>query len=67
MKKFIIGTIAVVVLAAGAYLAFGSSKDKEGNIKTVDVTKGTIVEKALAIGRLEPRQEVAVKSKTPAS
>jgi HlyD family secretion protein len=63
MKKFIFIAIAVMVLGAGAYFAFGSSKDKKDGVKLVDVTRGTIVDKALAIGRLEPRQEVQVKSK----
>jgi HlyD family secretion protein len=63
MKKFIFIGIAVIVVAAGAYFAFGSSKNKKDGVKLVDVTKGTIVDKALAIGRLEPRQEVQVKSK----
>lgn len=63
MKKFIIIGIIVAVLAAGTYFAFGSSKEKNTGLKLVEVTKGTIVDKALAIGRLEPRQEVQVKSK----
>lgn len=62
MKKFIAIAIIVIVLAVGAFLAFGSSKDKQNGIKLVDVTRGTIVDKALAIGRLEPRQEIQVKS-----
>jgi HlyD family secretion protein len=63
MKKFIIISIAVVALAAGAYLAFGSSKEKQTGFKLVDVTRGSIVDKALAIGRLEPKQEIQVKSR----
>jgi len=63
MKKFVIIAVIVTVLAVGAYLAFGSSKEKQNGVKLVDVTRGTIVDKALAIGRLEPRQEVQVKSK----
>jgi HlyD family secretion protein len=61
MKKFII--IIAIVLAGAGFLAFGSNKEKETGVKFVDVTKGTIVDKALAIGRLEPRQEIQVKSK----
>jgi HlyD family secretion protein len=63
MKKIVIIGIIVIVAGAGAYWAFGSSKDKKNGVKLVDVTRGTIVDKALAIGRLEPRQEVQVKSK----
>ena len=63
MKKIIIITVIVTVLGALAYFAFGSSKENENGIKLVEVTKGTIVDKALAVGRLEPRQEIQVKSK----
>ncbi|HBC46120.1 MAG TPA: hypothetical protein DCZ43_03665, partial [candidate division Zixibacteria bacterium] len=63
MKKFIIIAVVVIVAGAGAWWAFGSTKDKKDGIKLVDVTRGNIVDKALAIGRLEPRQEVQVKSK----
>lgn len=62
MKKFIIIAVVVIVAGAGAWWAFGSTKDKKDGIKLVEVTRGNIVDKALAIGRLEPRQEVQVKS-----
>jgi HlyD family secretion protein len=63
MKKFIIILAVAIVLAGAGFLAFGSNKEKENGVKFVDVTRGTIVDKALAIGRLEPRREVQVKSK----
>lgn len=63
MKKILIIAIVIIVAGAGAWWAFGSSKDKKNGITLIDVTRGNIVDKALAIGRLEPRQEVQVKSK----
>jgi HlyD family secretion protein len=63
MKKFIFIAIVVIALGVGAFFLLGSTKEKKDGVKLVDVTKGTIVDKALAIGRLEPRQEVQVKSK----
>jgi HlyD family secretion protein len=63
MKKIIIIAVILVVLIGVAYIAFGSSKEKENGIKFVEVTKDTIVDKALAVGQLEPRQEIQVKSK----
>ncbi len=63
MKKFLIIGAVIVLLAGVAYLAFGSSKEEENGIKLVEVTKDTIVDKALAVGQLEPRQEIQVKSK----
>jgi len=63
MKKILIIAGVVIGLGAAAYLALGSSKEKQNGIKLVEVTRGNIVDKALAVGRLEPRQEVQVKSK----
>ena len=63
MKKIIIIGVVLVLLIGVAYIAFGSSKEKENGIKFVEVTKDTIVDKALAVGQLEPRQEIQVKSK----
>jgi len=63
MKKIAIGTIIVVVIAGIAFVIYGSSRKKQEGFKTVEVAKNNITEKALAIGRLEPRQEVQVKSK----
>jgi HlyD family secretion protein len=63
MKKIIIIAIIVIVAGAGTYWAFGSSKSNKEGLKLVDVTRGSIVDKALAIGQLSPRQEVQVKSK----
>ncbi len=63
MKKIVIIGAAVVVLGGMTYLAFGSSKEKENGLKLVEVTRDTIIEKALAVGQLEPKQEIQVKSK----
>jgi HlyD family secretion protein len=63
MKKIIVIGVILVLLIGVAYIAFGSSKEKENGLKYVEVTKDTIVDKALAVGQLEPRQEIQVKSK----
>jgi HlyD family secretion protein len=63
MKKIIIIAVVVIAAAVGAYFLFGSSKEKKDGIKVVEVKKGNIVQKALAIGRLDPIQEIQVKSK----
>lgn len=63
MKKILITVVVIVILGAVGYFAFGSNKSKQPGIKTVEVTKGNIVEKAQAIGQIDPRQEVQVKSK----
>jgi HlyD family secretion protein len=63
MKKVFIISGIVIVIAIIAFLVLKPSGDKKNGLKLVDVTKGTIVDKALAVGQLEPRQEIQVKSK----
>jgi HlyD family secretion protein len=64
LKKLVIVVVVVGVIAAAIYLkAKSSATAKENGIKMVKVAKGDIVEKALAIGRIEPKKEIAVKSK----
>jgi HlyD family secretion protein len=64
MRKTVIGG-AVVVVIGGASVALYSranAKDDKG-FKTVEVTRGPVVEKALAVGAIKPKREIAVKSK----
>ena len=63
MKKVIIIAIIVIVVAGIGYLIFKPTGDKNAELKLVEVTTGTIVDKALAVGQLEPRREIQVKSK----
>ncbi|MBI4500369.1 MAG: efflux RND transporter periplasmic adaptor subunit [Gemmatimonadetes bacterium] len=54
----------VIVAATGVFFAVRSSKadgNKAGG-STVTVTRGTVVDKALAVGKIEPDVEVGVKS-----
>src|SRR4249920_1570793 len=64
MRKGLIA-VGVLVLAGGVsaalYSKSNSSKDK--GFKTVPVTRGPVVEKALAVGAIRPKREIAVKSK----
>jgi HlyD family secretion protein len=63
MKRRIIITLAVVVPVLGAMAATGKlgGKKKDGP-KAVAVVRGSLVDKALAVGTIEPRVEVTVKS-----
>lgn len=60
-------TITVVILAVVAVAVFlfvsDGSASREQGPRTVAVTKGEIIDKALAVGQIEPRQQIAVKSK----
>jgi HlyD family secretion protein len=56
----------LIVLALGsvaAYAVVRNGQKKEGGLKEVEVTNGTIVEKAVAVGQIQPRQKFQVKSK----
>jgi HlyD family secretion protein len=61
--KVILGFAGVLVLAgaATAVKAAGAGKGDD-SVKTVAVERGTIVDKALAVGRIEPEVEIGVKS-----
>jgi len=63
-KKIILSSVGVVVLVVAGFLFFGGSKTSdENNLPRVKVTKGNIIDKALAVGTIEPENEVSVKSK----
>lgn len=58
--------IAVPVLALGGFAASRTLQDgADEGPKTVAVARGSLVDKALAIGTIEPRVEVSVKSILP--
>jgi len=61
-KIFIIG-IVIVVIGSVLFFALSGSANKENGIKTVKVEKGAIIDKALAVGKIEPEREISVKSK----
>jgi HlyD family secretion protein len=63
MKKVIIIALALVVVAVIAFVATGSSSNDKQDVKTVAVSKADIIDKALAVGEIVPRQEVQVKSR----
>jgi HlyD family secretion protein len=61
------GVVGIVVLASVVGISFAlysraSSRDDQP-FKTVAVSRGGVVEKALAVGAIKPRREIQVKSK----
>ena len=64
MRKGVIAA-GVLVLAAGAAAALYSRSRSENDKpwKLVEVTRGPVVEKALAVGAIRPKREISVKSK----
>jgi HlyD family secretion protein len=56
--------LVVLVVAAGALYALARSNkgDKDG-LKQVTIESGSITEKAVAVGQIQPRQKFSIKSK----
>lgn len=62
-KKFIILAAIVVVLGIVAFVVASSKKGDDPNkAPDVKVVRGTIMEKALAVGTIEPQNEISIKS-----
>jgi HlyD family secretion protein len=55
--------IILVGASAGLYAWSRNAKKGDGGMKQVEVTTGSIVEKAVAVGQIQPRQKFQVKSK----
>jgi HlyD family secretion protein len=62
MKKKIIIPIIILLIIAGIFIVLSGGNNEEEELKYVPVERGDISEKALAVGTLEPDQEIKVKS-----
>ena len=63
-KKIVLSTIGIAVLVGGAlFFILGSKDSDENTLQKVKVGKGDIIDKALAVGTIEPEFEISVKSK----
>lgn len=63
-KKIVISAVGACVVIAGAFFILGGSKKTDENaLPSVKVTRGDIIEKALAVGTIEPENEISIKSK----
>lgn len=65
MKKKIVIPILILAATGVVYLLVSDGKKKDEGLKYVAVKKGDIAERALAVGTLEPEQEIKVKSTIP--
>lgn len=63
IKKIFLITFVVIIVGGVLFFAIDGSAKKEEGLKTVPVERGDIIDKALAVGRIEPEKEIAVKSK----
>jgi HlyD family secretion protein len=63
LGKILILLVILAGISVGVYAYARNGKSKDGGLKQVEVTQGTIVEKAVAVGQIQPRQKFQVKSK----
>ncbi|KAA3608870.1 MAG: efflux RND transporter periplasmic adaptor subunit [Calditrichaeota bacterium] len=62
-KKWIIWPVVVLVIVAGVFALSSGSEEEESKRATVKVERKNIIDKALAVGSIEPVNEIDVKSK----
>ena len=63
-KKIAITVLVIGVVAVAVYLfATDGTANTEQEAQTFAIVRGEIIDKALAVGRIEPRRQVSVKSK----
>jgi HlyD family secretion protein len=63
LTKVLLFLIIAALVTVGVYAFVRNGKKKDGGLKEVEATTGTIVEKAVAVGQIQPRQKFQVKSK----
>lgn len=63
-KVILGGVVLLALVGAGGALRAAGSGDGDDTRPSVDVTRGTVVDKALAVGQIEPEIEISVKSQT---
>jgi len=62
-KKISLGVIGLAVVAVLVFLVFNKDSQSDAQYTLVNVERGTIIDRAVAIGRIEPENEIAIKSK----
>ncbi len=63
IKKILLIAIAVILVGVSTFFMVRNGSAKQEEVKTIVAEKGSIIDKALAVGKIEPRQEISVKSK----
>ncbi|MCU0237261.1 MAG: efflux RND transporter periplasmic adaptor subunit [Acidobacteria bacterium] len=65
IKKILLGVGLALLVTLALFFLLTGKEDKNGGLKFVEVKKGDIFEKALAVGTIEPEKEIKVKSTIP--
>ena len=63
LAKILVVLLVLAGVSVAVYAYARNGKKGDGGLKQVEVTNGTIVEKAVAVGQIQPRQKFQVKSK----
>ncbi len=63
IKKLSLGLVLVAIVVVVILIVFQGDGKTDAEYTLINVNRGTIVDKAMAIGRIEPENEIAVKSK----
>jgi len=63
LKKTLIATFIIIVVGSVLFFAIDGSANKDDENQTFPVEIGSIIDKALAVGRIEPKIEISIKSK----
>ena len=61
--KVLLGLVVLGGVVTGIYALASSGRKDDGGVKIVGAESGSITEKALAVGQIQPRQKFSVKSK----
>lgn len=67
-KRVLFSIFLILIICAGGFFYFSyssNSSDDSQSAPTVNVEMGTVVEKALAVGTIEPETEIEIKSIIP--
>ncbi len=64
-RKYVIRGLFALLAVAALYFLFAGGNGKKDELKLVEASRGTVVEKAMAVGTIEPEKEVRVKSAIP--
>ena len=63
LGKVLLVLVILAGVSVGVYAVARNGSNNDGGLKQVEVTRGAIVEKAVAVGQIQPRQKFQVKSK----
>src|SRR5512141_1848429 len=63
LLKILLGLVLLAGAATGVYAFSRGGKKADGGMKLVDAQVGSVTEKAIAVGQIQPRQKFSVKSK----